>query len=96
MRDRLVQSSGVMSTNNLGRFPNDSLFHAEATVLLRAAEAMGGTLEGRAIEVHVDRPLCRSCDKVLPYLGVDLGNPTVTFVHSRDGSKRTMLNGKWD
>lgn len=96
MRDRLVQSSGVMSTNNLGRFPNDSLFHAEATVLLRAAEAMGGTLEGRAIEVHVDRALCSNCDMVLPYLGVDLDNPTVTFVHSRDGSKRTMRNGKWD
>jgi hypothetical protein len=37
----------VMSTDNIGQIPNDSLFHAEVTCLLRAAHANGDTLEGR-------------------------------------------------
>jgi hypothetical protein len=31
---------------------------------------------------------------LLPYIGLELGNPTVTFVDP-DGSSRTMRDGSW-
>jgi len=94
-RNTLVQSyPTVMNTENVGGFPNNAVFHAEATCLLRAARANGGTLAGQTIEVHVDRPMCVSCRKVLPVLGLELGNPTVTFFDP-DGSVRAMRDGAW-
>ena len=84
----------IMQTDHIGEAPNNSLYHAEATVLLRAARDSGGTLAGRSIEVHVDREMCGSCKLVLPYLGMKLGNPVVTFVDSA-GIRRTMWNGTW-
>ena len=37
-RDILIRRHpDVMERGNVGRFPNDALFHAEATVLFRAA-----------------------------------------------------------
>jgi len=84
----------VMSVDNIGGRPNDALFHAEANVLMRAAKANGGTLAGREIEVHADREMCQSCQNVLPLLGLELGNPTVTFVGPR-GTQATMRNGEW-
>jgi hypothetical protein len=84
----------VMNTSEIGRRPNDALFHAETTVLLRAVRANGGTLAGKTLEVHTDRILCRSCETLLPYVGRELGNPTVTFI-DRIGRKRTMRNGAW-
>ena len=83
-----------MATDNIGRIPNDALFHAETTVLLRAAKANGGTLAGKTMEVLVDKPMCFSCKGVLPYVGLELGNPTVTFTESRTGVRRTMRDGK--
>jgi hypothetical protein len=41
----------VMKSDNIGEKPNDALFHAEATVLLRAARENGGTLKGQTLEV---------------------------------------------
>jgi hypothetical protein len=62
---------------------------------LEAAQDNGGTLEGRTIEIHTDREMCpTSCFIVLPKLGLELGNPRVTFV-GPNGSSRTMQNGKW-
>jgi hypothetical protein len=85
----------VFAYNNVGQRPNDALFHAETTVLLRAARENGGTLAGRTLTVFGDTDTCLSCRQVLPYVGVELGNPTVTFVHP-DGSTRTMRDGSWD
>jgi len=84
----------VMNTDDIGQFPNDALFHAEATCLLRAARANGGTLEGTVIEMTVDRVMCSSCRAVLPALGLELGNPTVKFIDPR-GFTRTMRDGYW-
>src|SRR5262249_21022994 len=47
-----------LSTKNIGSVPNDSFYHAESTVLLRAARENNGTLEGRIIVVHADREVC--------------------------------------
>jgi hypothetical protein len=54
----------------------------------------GGTLAGRALTVFVDAPMCNNCQHVLPYVGLELGNPTVTCVGPR-GSTRTMYDGAW-
>jgi hypothetical protein len=83
-----------MKNGNIGQKPNDALFHAEATVLLRAARKNGGTLAGRKIEIHSERALCDSCRELLPYIGLELGNPTVTFI-DRAGRALTMKNGAW-
>ena len=90
----VVKYPDVMNTINIGRTPNNAIYHAEATVLLRAARANGGSLAGQRFEVHTDRNMCPSCQKVLPLLSRELGNPTVTFV-SPNGTRRTLRNGSW-
>jgi hypothetical protein len=95
MRGTLIQNyPEAMSTDNVGQRPNDAIFHAETTVLLRAARENGGTLSGRELEVHVDRELCSSCREILPLVGLELGDPTVTFV-GPTGLQRTMRSGRW-
>jgi len=95
LRDKLLEKyPDVMDTKDIGRRPNDALFHAETTVLLRAARANGGNLVGQSLVVHSDRPLCQSCEKLLPYVGLELGNPIVTFVEPR-GHTKAMHNGSW-
>lgn len=95
LRDTLVRKyPDVFSTENLGKTPNNALFHAETTVLLRAAGQAGGTLAGRTLTVYGDTRLCPNCKQVLPYVGLELGNPTVKFVDP-DGSIRTMRDGSW-
>jgi hypothetical protein len=85
-----------LQTKNIGRIPNDSFYHAESTVLLRAARENNGTLEGRTFDVYTDRDVCTSsCLKVLPKLGLELGNPHVTFIEP-GGVRRTMRNGRWE
>lgn len=83
-----------MNTRNIGGMPNNALYHAEATILLRAARAHKGSLAGQRFEVNTDREMCGNCELVLPLLGRELGNPTVTFV-SPSGVRNTMRNGKW-
>lgn len=83
-----------MNPENVGRIPNNALFHAETNVLLRAARAKGGTLAGRSLEVLTDRPMCPSCDKLLPLVGLELENPTVTFI-GPNGVVKTMRDGVW-
>jgi hypothetical protein len=81
LRDKLVEKyPTVMSVDNLGYAPNNALFHAETNVLLRAAEANGGTLAGRSLDIYVDRPFCGNCQTVIPLVGLELGNPTLTYV----------------
>jgi hypothetical protein len=95
LRAKLIdQYPDVMDTDDPGRRPNDAVFHAETTALLRAARANGGTLAGKNLDVHVDRILCPSCQTVLPYVGVEIGNPIVTFVDPK-GKRMTMKNGSW-
>jgi deoxycytidylate deaminase len=96
IRDVLVQKyPETMTTDNLGQRPNDALFHAEATALLRAAAENGGSLSGRRFEIYVDNAMCASCRAVLPKIGLELGNPTVTFVDTA-GFKQTIRNGVWE
>jgi hypothetical protein len=81
LRDRLVAKyPDAMRADNVGYTPNNALFHAETNVLLRAAEANGGTLTGRSLDIYVDRRLCSNCERVVPLVGLELGNPTLTFV----------------
>src|SRR5262245_37175972 len=99
MRDTLFERhADVMDTSRIGSIENQAPFHAEATVLLRIAKKLreqGRTLAGRMLEVHVDRDLCGySCREILPRIGLELGNPAVTFVDTRTGRRRTILNGK--
>jgi hypothetical protein len=83
-----------MNTQNIGQAPNNALFHAESNILMRAARKYGGSLAGKEFDVYVDRRLCRSCERVLPLLSRELGNPTVRFF---DGSGRTLMlrDGAW-
>lgn len=95
LRDSLASKyPDVFSTENPGKTPNNALFHAETTVLLRAAERAGGTLTGRKLTIYGDTRVCPNCKQVLPYVGLELGNPAVTFVDP-DGSMRTMRDGSW-
>ena len=85
-----------LRTKNIGSVPNDSFYHAESNLLMRAARENNGTLEGRTIDVHTDREICGpSCMKVLPKLGIELGNPRVTFI-GPNGTRRTMKDGDWE
>jgi hypothetical protein len=79
---------------NPGWMPNDAMYHAEASVLLRAAERNGGSLAGRTLRVYVDDAMCNRCDTVLPLLATELGNPTVTFVNTRTGEAALLRDGK--
>lgn len=83
--------------DNLGNMPNNALYHSETTVLLRAARQNGGALTGMNLEVYSDRQLCNNCEKILPYVGVELGNPTVTYLYGPKGSEKakTMRDGRW-
>jgi hypothetical protein len=95
LRQTLLEAyPDLLSSGNIGWFPNDALFHAETTCLLRAARSNGGNLSEKVVEIFVDREMCRSCEKVLPYIGLELGNPTVTFIDSM-GRVRIMRDGYW-
>lgn len=95
MRARLIDRyPDIMATGNVGHKPNDALFHAEVNALLRAAEPYGGSLAGRTIEMRVDRRLCGSCDRVLPPLATQIGNPTVRIIDGT-GALWIMRDGTW-
>ena len=92
--DLVKKYPAVFDRSNLGQKPNDALFHGETTALLRATKERGGTLAGQTLTVFTDRELCNNCERVLPYVGLELGNPTVTFVDP-DGSIMMMRDGTW-
>jgi hypothetical protein len=96
LRDDLIAKyPAIMSIGDIGRMPNDALFHAEATILIRAARDAGGSLTDRSIEITIDRELCRSCGTVLPKLSMELGNPYVTFIERGTGMRHEMWYGQW-
>jgi hypothetical protein len=78
---------------DLGQKLTDAIFHAETTVLIRAARENGGTLAGRTLEVEVDARLCNSCREMLPKIALQLGNPTVKFT-DRIGQRLTVRDGR--
>ena len=94
LRDVLLNKYPELVKNNIGQTPLDGLYHAETNVLLRAARENRGSLAGRRLEVVTDRRMCNSCPTVLPKVGMELGNPTVTFI-GPGGETRTMRDGRW-
>ena len=74
--------------------PTNAFYHAETTAIARAARANGGTLAGTALDVYGDTRMCNNCDAVLPFVGLEFGNPTVTFIEP-GGKTRTMRDGIW-
>jgi hypothetical protein len=94
LRASLVEKyPDVFDRSHVGQMPNDALFHAETTVLLRAARQNGGALAGQTLTVFSDSKLCNRCEDVLPYVGLELGNPTVTFIGP--GRSIMMRDGAW-
>jgi hypothetical protein len=91
----LISDPDVLRTDNTGYKPNDAIYHAEATALMRAARMNGGSLYGRTLDLFVDREMCPSCDKVLPLIAREYGYPTVRF---RDiyGKVHVLRNGVWE
>ena len=83
-----------MNLKNIGGKPNDALYHAEATSLLRLAKRFGGSLKGKKITIATDRRLCPSCDGLLPKIVYELGNPEVT-ISDPFGSNKTTSGGQW-
>jgi hypothetical protein len=95
-RDDLINKyPDTMERTDIGWIPNDGLFHAESTILLRAANDSGGSLANRSIEIQVDRPVCYSCSKVLTKRGLELGDPYVVYVERDTGLRNEMWHGKW-
>jgi hypothetical protein len=94
IRDRLVENyPDVFNTDDVTRLPNNAVPHAETTVLLRAARRNGGTLAGRTLDVFGDVRMCNNCEIILPYVGLELGNPRVTFAGPH--GRYTMKDGIW-
>jgi hypothetical protein len=93
MRDLLMEKyPETFATDNSGQMPANAVFHAETTVLLRAAREHGGSLAGRILEVFVDSKLCNNCKEVLPKVGLELGNPTVILIDNT-GAKFVIRDG---
>jgi hypothetical protein len=47
------------------------------------------------LDVHVDgQSVCGRCQTILPLVGLELGNPTVTFI-GPTGLRDTMRDGAW-
>jgi hypothetical protein len=81
MRDTLISKyPDVTDVMSSGQMPNNAMFHAESNVLLRAARENGGTLAGRSLDVFVDSKMCNNCERIVPLVGLELGNPTITIV----------------
>lgn len=93
-RNLLIEKYDLPSGARRGEKPNDSFFHAESTILFRAAKENGGTLAGRTLNVQTDRDLCDSCEKILPLIGANLGHPTVTFTNYRNGWRWLLEGGQ--
>jgi hypothetical protein len=98
LRDKLLEKYPELTKQdkigyNDGWRPNDAFYHAETSLLLRLARQNGGSLSGREFTVHVDKEMCPSCRTMLPYIGLELGNPTVTFV-DHTGGRIIMRDGK--
>jgi hypothetical protein len=86
----LAQGRGI------SEIPHDAFYHAETNLLLRAARENGGSLAGRSLDVFVDNETCWSCEQILGRVGLELGNPTVTFINTKSGRVMgTVRDGRW-
>jgi hypothetical protein len=92
--DPVEKYPDFVNGDNLGEMPLNALTHAETTVLLRAARENGGMLAGQRLEVITDKVMCNFCREVLPSVGMELGDPTVTFI-GPNLKPLTMKGGKW-
>ena len=93
LRDRLLTKyPEKFNEDNIGQMPANALYHAETNILVRIARENGGTLAGQRLVVVGDRQLCNNCETVLPLVGLELGNPTVTFFDPR-GRVGTIRDG---
>jgi hypothetical protein len=93
MRDRIVRDDPYLRMQaERGERPTDAFFHAEVTLLLRAAKKNGDTLVGRTVELFVDEMFCNNCRQILPKVALELGNPTV-IVRDRIGREITIRDG---
>jgi hypothetical protein len=72
----------------------DVIVSCRSHVPVESCKSKWWELEGRVIEMSVDRVMCPSCRTVLPSIGLELGNPTVRFVDP-GGSVRIMRDGTW-
>ncbi len=96
LRDGMIgKYDQVRRNNNIGYKPNDVFFHAETTLLLRAAKVFGGSLKGKVIFIYSSRPMCPGCGTLLPLIGRELENPTVVFSDYDRGDISIMRDGKW-
>lgn len=95
LRGRYLGTEGsIPRPTTAGQMPSNAFYHAETTLLLRAARQNGGTLAGKALEVFGDTKMCNNCEAILPFVGKEVGNPTVTFIDPT-GKRKTMRDGKW-
>lgn len=96
MRGRLLENYPLeFRHDNPGYWPNYAVTHAEATILMRMARENGGSLDGKEIDIHVDKPMCSACRRTLPFLSRELSNPTVRFIDPL-GNVRILRNGQWN
>lgn len=90
LRNILVRKYPELVRNNEGQWPCSLSCRNECFASRR--ERVWG--HARRSEVVVDKRMCPSCPDILPKVGLEIGNPMVTFIGPR-GQVRTMQDGKW-
>jgi hypothetical protein len=96
LRATIMRKYPRLARQNSGQIPLDAFFHAETNLLLRAARKNGRSLAGKSLDVFVDNEACLNCRDILGPVGLELGNPTLTFINSTTGRVMgTVRDGKW-
>jgi hypothetical protein len=96
LRATITRKYPHLARQNSGQIPLDAFFHAETNLLLRAARKNGRSLAGKSLDVFVDNQTCHNCQYILGPVGLELGNPTLTFINSTTGRLMgTVRDGKW-
>ena len=87
--EAMASVAGIPVVNAL----TDEFHPCQVLADLQTIKERRGTLAGQTLTVYVDAETCNNCEAVLPYVGLELGNPTVTFTDSK-GSTITIQDGK--
>jgi hypothetical protein len=96
LRTTIMRKYPHLARQNSGQIPLDAFFHAETNLLLRAARTNGRSLAGKSLDVFVDNETCPNCQDILGPVGLELGNPTLTFINSTTGRVMGVVrDGKW-
>ena len=96
LRATIMRKYPHLARQNSGQIPLDAFFHAETNLLLRAARKNGRSLSGKSLDVFVDNETCLRCQDILGPVGLELGNPTLTFINSTTGRiVGAVRDGKW-